>query len=47
MTKNREFLDWLDEMKFLLPPKMSMAEAWELFKRKDKEEKEINDNKGA
>ncbi len=39
--KSQEFLDWLEEAMFLLPPKMMISEARELFERKLREEEEI------
>jgi len=36
-----EFVEWLDDIRFLLPPKMRLSECRELFERKLKEENEI------
>lgn len=40
MEYNEEFFEWLDEITYLLPPKMSVHEARLLYDRKIKEEKE-------
>lgn len=44
MNNKQEFLDWLDETKFLLPPLMTVHEARLLFERKTKEEAQILEN---
>ena len=41
---NREFLDWLDDTKGLLPPWWSVAKALELFEEKLIAEKELEDD---
>ena len=43
MDNNDDFLDWLEEIKFLLPPHMSVHEARILFNQKVKEERELRD----
>jgi hypothetical protein len=44
IDEKKQFLAWLGEIKFLLPPKMSLYEARLLWLRKIKEEQELADN---
>lgn len=42
-----DFLEWMEDAKWILPPKMTLSEARKLFERKIKEEDEmmvLNDN---
>ena len=39
--KAEQFVEWLVEARWMLPPKMKISEARELFLRKLKEEEEI------
>ncbi len=39
--KAEEFVEWLEEAKYCLPPKMSIEEARGVFERKLKEEEEL------
>jgi len=41
MEKKMAFQEWLEDAKWLLPPKMTALEAFMLFERKTKEEEEM------
>lgn len=45
--KAKEFVEWLEEAKWILPPKMSIDEARQLFERKIKEEEELKNEKSS
>jgi hypothetical protein len=45
--KAQDFVLWLEDAKWLLPPKMSIEEARLLFERKLKEEDELKDEKSS
>lgn len=38
-----EFLDWLEDITYFLPPSMSVHEAKQLYDRKKEDEKEIEE----
>ncbi len=40
--KAEKFVEWLEKVKGLLPPKMNLHEARALWERKNKEEEELN-----
>lgn len=42
--EKQQFLDWLEEIKWLFPPKMTLHECKLLWERKVKEERELKDN---
>ena len=44
--KAEDFVDWLEKIKYLLPPLMKISEARELFERKLREDEELK-NKEA
>ncbi len=43
--KAKDFVEWLEVAQWLLPHKMSIAEARQLFERKIKEEEELKNEK--
>lgn len=44
-NEKQQFLDWLEEIKFMLPPKMKVNEAREIWDRKVREEGEIDERR--
>lgn len=45
--KAEQFVEWLHEAKFILPPKMRLDEARQLFERKQQEEDELSNEKNS
>lgn len=41
----REFLDWMEEAKWILPPRMTIEEARQIYERKCQEEEEIENSR--